>query len=97
MKTATEQGFLHSLFDIHFGRLITPRILSVVYAAYLLAMAISAAVWTVLVVASNQSAGLKLGLVAAAAPIYLIAAIYVRVALEGLIVLFKINENVSRI
>jgi hypothetical protein len=97
MNTSSKPGFLRSLFDLRFARLVTPRVLTVVYAAYLLAMAIAAVVWIALVVTSDQTSGLKVALVAAAAPIYLIGAIYVRVALEGLIVLFKINDNVSRI
>jgi uncharacterized protein DUF4282 len=93
MSTEPTPGFLQSLPDVSFSRLVTPRVLSVVYDACLLVMAIAAVVWIVLVADSNRAAVLKLALAAGTVPVYLLAAFHVRVALEGVIVLLNLDED----
>jgi Domain of unknown function (DUF4282) len=93
MRTEPTPGFLQSLPDIRLSRLVTPRVLNVVYDACLLAMAVAAVVWIVLVAASDRAALLKLALAAGTLPVYLLVAFHVRIAIEGVIVLLDLDED----
>ena len=91
-----DDRFFASLFDVSFTRLITTKVVKVIF---ILSLAL-AGLLALTIFAAGISSGSSLGAVAAilVAPLYfLLVAIYVRVFLEVLVVLFRINENVARI
>ena len=90
------KGFFSSLFDYSFSSFITPKIVRVLYV--LLTIAVSLWTLTFLVLAFRASAGLGIVFLLIGGPIFfVIAMIYVRVALELAIVFFRIHADVADI
>jgi hypothetical protein len=91
-----DERFFASLFDVSFKRLITTRVVKVIFILSL----VLAGLIALALFATGISSGSSLGVILAilVAPLYfLLVAIYIRVFLEVLVVLFRINENVERI
>lgn len=96
MSTQLEStGFLASLFDFSFSHFITAKLIRVLYALFL----ILAGLGVVGMLISGFSQGFAYGVVILIlAPLgFLLAAMYFRVLLEVLIVIFRIAENVEKI
>ncbi|MEO8092585.1 MAG: DUF4282 domain-containing protein [bacterium] len=91
-----QEGFLKALFDTRFTTLITPKIIRVVYIVAMIGIAIGAVI--VVVSAFNNSTGLGLLTLLVLAPLgSLLYLILVRLYLEIVIVVFKINESADLI
>jgi hypothetical protein len=88
-------GFLGSLFDFTFANFITARLIRVLYALGLLLAALMALV----MIGSGFTQGFTTGLLflILGPLVFLVTAMYLRVVLEVLIVIFRIAENVETI
>lgn len=88
-------GFLGSLFDFTFSEFITIRLVRVIYVLGLIMVGVAA----VLILGQGFSLGFFVGLfsIVLAALVFLLSAMYLRVGLEVLVVVFKIAENVTKI
>jgi uncharacterized membrane protein len=90
------KGFFASLFDYSFSSFVTPRIIKVLYALMTIVVALWALVFVL--VAFRSSTGLGVLTLLLFGPIFfVISMIYVRVALELLIVFFRIHGDVDEI
>ena len=88
-----EKGFFAALFDFSFSSMITVKIVKLLYV---LALA-GAAIWTLIFIAAAfaDSGGTGVVVLILSPGIFLIFAIFSRVYLELIIVLFKIADNTS--
>jgi hypothetical protein len=94
MSTPTQgSGFLGALFDFSFSTFITGKLIRILYALGLIVCGLTAL--SILFAAFSQGfmAGI-LGLVLAPV-MFLFGAMYLRVILEVLMVIFRIAENVQ--
>ncbi|MCI0433601.1 MAG: DUF4282 domain-containing protein [Gemmatimonadetes bacterium] len=93
--TTQDTGFLGSLFDFSFSNFITARLIKVLYALGL----VVAGLCVMVMLTTAFGYGFMFGLLALlVAPIlFLFIAMYMRVIMEVLIVVFRISENVARI
>lgn len=92
----TNKGFLGSLFDYSFTSFVTSKIVRLLYVLTTLVVAL----WTVafIVIAFSLSTALGVLMLLIGGPVFfLMSLIYVRVALELMIVFFRISENVQAI
>lgn len=94
-STATEGG-LAALFDLSFTRFITTSFLRVIYALVLLAIAI---VWLGAVITGFASGGVAGGLAAlvVGSVIAVVYAIFARVGLEVIVIVFRIADNTAKL
>lgn len=90
-----DTSFFGALFDFTFANLITGRIIRVLYALGLLLAALMALV----IIGSGFTQGVMTGILflILGPLVFLISALYLRVILEVLIVMFRIAENVQKI
>jgi hypothetical protein len=96
MSTQLEStGFLASLFDFSFAHFITARLIRVLYGLGLILAGL--AVLGLLVSGFGQGVGYGLVTLIIAPFAFLLIAMYFRVLLEVLIVVFRIAENVEKI
>lgn len=88
-------GFLAALFDFSFSSFITAKLIRVLYALGLLMAGVS----TLFVLATSFTQGFMFGVVMLilAPLVFLFLAMYMRVMLEVLMVLFRIAEDVRSI
>jgi hypothetical protein len=88
-------GFLAALFDFSFSNFITGRLIKILF---ILGLALGG-IGTLMMIATGFTQGFGRGLLMLIlAPLFfLLAAMYLRVVLELLIVIFRIAENVDRI
>jgi len=87
-------GFLRSLLDMSFTSLITRRVISVLYALGMVAIAFLYLIFVVSAFRASAFGGVVVLLIFG--PLLSLAyLIYIRVILEVIIVLFKIYENTS--
>jgi len=93
--TTQETGFIGALFDFSFSSFITARLIKVIYALGLLMAGLAA----LFMVTTGFGVGFMTGLGALIlAPLmFLFVAMYLRVVMEVLIVVFRISENVAKI
>jgi len=90
------KGFFSSLFDYSFSSFITPKIIKVLYV--LLTIAVSLWTLALILISFSASSGLGILMLLVGGPIFfVIAMIYVRVALELAIVFFRIHADVEEI
>jgi hypothetical protein len=86
-------GFFNALFDFSFQRLVTTRLIKILYILAFVIVTLYA-LGILAALAQAGGGGLVFGLIVA--PIFwLIGICYVRVFLEVLIVLFRINDNTA--
>jgi phosphoglycerol transferase MdoB-like AlkP superfamily enzyme len=91
-----DKGFFGSLFDTTFSSLITTKIIRVLYILALIVIGLAALFYTIF--AFTQSAALGVITLLVLAPLAaLLYAIYTRVILEVIIVLFRILETNQQI
>jgi hypothetical protein len=96
MSTQPEStGFLSSLFDFSFSHFITAKIIRVLYGLFLILAGLGTLV--MIVTGFGQSFGYGVVLLILSPLAFLLAAMYFRVVLEVLIVIFRIAENVEKI
>jgi len=97
MSTQPESstGFLASLFDFSFAHFITAKLIRVLYALFLILTGLG--VLAMLVSGFGQGFGYGIVMLILAPLVFLLAAMYFRVVLEVLIVVFRIAENVEKI
>ena len=89
-----QKGFFASLFDTSFSALITPRIIKVLYVIILVVIGLLTLVFIVSGI-SQGGGGAVFAIILA--PIFaLLYAIFARVYLEIIIVLFKIGDNTAQ-
>ncbi len=90
-----QKGFLASLFDLSFSSMITVRIIQILYVLSLL----GAALYTIVIIAIAFSASDAAGVVVLILSplIFIVFAIFARVYLEVLVVVFKIADNTAAI
>jgi hypothetical protein len=89
------KGFLGALFDFSFSSFVTARLIRVLYVLGLILAGIGALAMIITGLTQSFLQGVLMLIVA---PLFfLLAAMYLRVVLELLIVVFRIAENVERI
>lgn len=96
MSTENQQdGFFGSLFDFTFSEFITTRLIRVIYVLGLIVVGIG----TLAILSEGFDLGFLTGMlsVVLAALVFLLGAMYLRVVLEIMIVVFRIAENVAKI
>ena len=86
-----KKGFFAALFDMSFSSFITVRIVQLLYWLSLIGIGLTILILVIALVSRSVGAGV-LGLILAPF-IFIIWAIFVRVYLETIIVLFKIADN----
>lgn len=88
-------AFLTALFDVSFSSFITARVVRVLYVVGLLLAGLTA----IMMLGIGFGQGIVTGiLMLIVAPlVFLLAAMYLRVTLELLIVVFRISDNVAHI
>lgn len=96
-----EKGFFASLFDFSFRSFITIKIVRVFYILAMIFIGLYALGLLIFVASAGGSTGLGglgvlLGLVGAGL-IFLLGVMYIRVLLETILVLFRIEGNTARI
>ena len=88
-------GFFESLFDCSFTRFITPKIIKFLYVLAVVLAAIFAVM--MIVMGFNHSAGMGVVTLIILAPLYFVVSVLsIRVALEFIMVVFRIEENTAR-
>jgi hypothetical protein len=87
------KGFFSGLFDFSFTSLITPRIVQIIYVLGLVVAGLSALAFLFTGFASGGAAA-ALALILSPI-IFLVSAVFFRVYLEVVMVLFKIADNTS--
>jgi hypothetical protein len=88
-SSANEAGFFARLFDVSMKTFITPSIIKVLFILGLIAVSIFSLI--ILVAGAQADGGVVLILLA---PLYwFIGVLYLRVILEVIVVLFRIEEN----
>jgi hypothetical protein len=88
-----QKGFFESLFDLSFSSLITTRIIKVIYILGMVVVGI--AVIGMIVAGFSESVGGGIALLIFSPLIALLYIIFLRVWLELIMVMFKINDNVE--
>ncbi|MFO7298875.1 MAG: DUF4282 domain-containing protein [Actinomycetes bacterium] len=88
-------GFLAALFDLNFDRMITLRFLRVIYLVLLVMSGLGVLYWVLASVAYGGGSGVAVLIIGAVA--WFAYAILSRIGLEVIAILFKINENTSRL
>lgn len=91
----SSEGFFAALFDLSFESFISTRLVRVIYVIGLVLMGLAALM--ALVGGLSQGAGSALLMLIVAPALFLFGAMYLRVMLEVLIVVFRIAENVGHI
>ena len=87
------KGFISSLFDLSFASFVTPKIIRVLFVLSLIGIGL----WSLLILIAAFNASTGAGVIALIflPVIFLVGAIFVRVYMETLIVMFKIAENTA--
>lgn len=96
MSTEQHQySFFGSLFDFSFSEFITTRLIRVIYVLGLIMIGIGA----LIIIAGGFDGGFLSGLmsIVLAGLVSLLGAMYLRVMMELMIVVFRIAENVAKI
>lgn len=90
-----DKGFIGSLFDFSFTDLITPKIISFLYIIGL----VFAVIGSLGLIVAGFTQGIGSGIIALLlSPIYFaLMIIFIRVYMEIIIILFKINEGIRRL
>ncbi len=89
-----DKGFLSSLFDLSFTSYITTSILKILYTIYLVVGAI--AILVMLIGAVKGSASTFLIALVLSPIFYILYAVMVRIGLEVIAVIFRIEENTRK-
>ena len=90
---STTKGFARSLFDFQFSSLIAARFLKVLYAVLAILLTIGAVVFALSSLSRDNGVAIAIAVVV----MYFIELIWLRIAMEFLIVFFQIGENVAAI
>lgn len=86
-----EKGFFGALFDIGFRNFVTTKIVSVLFVIALVVSGLTTLLWVISAFAADSGLGL---LVLVLSPLlFLLFALYSRVLLEFVVVVFRIYEN----
>lgn len=88
-------AFLTALFDVSFSSFITARVIRVLYVVGLILAGLTA--FTLLGVGFGQGIVAGIFMLIVAPLVFLLMAMYLRVTLEVLMVIFRISDNVARI
>lgn len=89
-------GFLRSLFDLSFDKLVTPRVLKVIYVLVLIVAALTYLAYTVFAFTVSGALGLLTLLIFG--PLgFLLTAVLWRMGLELAVAVFKIAENTGKL
>ena len=92
---AEDKGFFECLMDFSFRHFLTPKYAKLLYALHLL-LGLIVAIWQVFNgFQVSQSQGLIVLLLAVIG--YFLWILYVRVALEFLVAIFRTSENIARV
>ena len=89
------RGFFGKLFDFSFSSFVTPSIIQLVYAVFLVIAGLGALSLIIIGLAEGPAVGLLLLIISPV--IFLFYAIIARIYLEIVIVLFRIAESTSEI
>ena len=90
-----QKGFFGSLFDVSFKSLAMTRIIRVLYILVLIAFAL--ALLAIVVSAANQGGSEALFIIVFGTLGLLLYLMYIRLALEALIVIFNIGQNTAEL
>jgi hypothetical protein len=88
-------AFLTALFDVSFSSFITARVIRVLYVVGLILAGLTA--FMMLGIGFGQGVVTGILMLIIAPLVFLLSAMYLRVTLEVLIVIFRISDNVARI